>query len=64
MESGRAFRGKMFIDASYEGDLLAAAGVSYTVGREANAAYGETLNGVQTANAVYHQFTLPVDRLS
>ena len=31
----------MFIDATYEGDLLAAAGVSYTVGREANAQYGE-----------------------
>ena len=60
MESGRLFRGKMFIDASYEGDLLALAGVSYHVGREANAQYGETLNGVQTANAVYHQFNNPV----
>jgi hypothetical protein len=37
----------MFIDATYEGDLMAAAGVSYTVTREANAKYGETLNGVQ-----------------
>src|SRR5690606_20443907 len=37
MESGREFQGKMFIDATYEGDLMAAAGVSYTVGREANA---------------------------
>jgi len=60
MESGREFQGGMFIDASYEGDLLALAGVSYTVGREANAAYDETLNGVRTANAVYHQFALPV----
>ena len=41
----------MFIDATYEGDLMAAAGVTYHVGREANAEYGETLNGVQTANA-------------
>src|SRR5688572_13161932 len=40
--------GKMFIDATYEGDLLAAAGVDYHVGREANSAYGEEHNGVQT----------------
>lgn len=61
MESGRVFAGRMFIDATYEGDLMAKAGVSYHVGREANAVYGETLNGVQTTNAVYHQFTRPVD---
>lgn len=47
MESGDTYYGKMFIDASYEGDLLAAAGVSYTTGREANSQYGENLNGVQ-----------------
>ncbi len=46
-ESGRTYRGKIFIDASYEGDLMAKAGVSYHVGREANAEYGETLNGVR-----------------
>jgi len=46
--SGQVFRGKMFIDATYEGDLMAAAGVSYQVGREANSAYGEKWNGVQT----------------
>ncbi|NLP10879.1 FAD-dependent oxidoreductase [bacterium] len=61
MESGKRFEAAMFIDASYEGDLMAAAGVSYTVGREANAQYGETLNGVQTAQAKYHQFIFPVD---
>ena len=61
MESGRVFRGKMFIDATYEGDLMAAAKVGYTVGREANAQYGETLNGVQTAQAKYHQFADGVD---
>ncbi|MDD2456417.1 MAG: FAD-dependent oxidoreductase, partial [Kiritimatiellae bacterium] len=61
MESGRVFRGKVFIDATYEGDLMAAAKVSYTVGREANALYGETLNGVQTAQAKYHQFAAGVD---
>ena len=60
-ESGRVFTGKMFIDCTYEGDLMAAAGVSYTVGREANAQYGETLNGVQTKQAKYHQFVDGVD---
>jgi hypothetical protein len=61
MESGEVYAGKMFIDASYEGDLLAVAGVSYHVGREANSVYGETLNGVQTRNARYHQFVPGVD---
>ena len=51
MESGQVYQGKMFIDATYEGDLMAAAGVSYTVGRESNDQYGETLNGIQ-ANKV------------
>ena len=46
--SGRTYRGRMFIDATYEGDLMAAAGVRYHVGREARATYGETWNGVQT----------------
>jgi FAD dependent oxidoreductase len=46
--SGRTYAGRMFIDATYEGDLLAAAGVSYHVGREAQATYGEKWNGVQT----------------
>ena len=46
--AGKVFRGKMFVDATYEGDLMAAAGVSYAVGREANGVYGETINGVQT----------------
>ncbi len=46
--SGKTFEGKQFIDATYEGDLMAAAGVSYHVGREANETYGEKWNGVQT----------------
>jgi len=50
--SGKTFRGKMFIDATYEGDLMAAAGVSYSVGREGSDVYGEEWNGVQTG--VYH----------
>lgn len=46
--NGITFKGKVFIDATYEGDLMAAAGVSYTVGREANSVYGEKWNGIQT----------------
>lgn len=61
MESGRTFHGKIFFDATYEGDLMAAAGVSYTLGREADAQYGETLNGVQTRQARYHNFVDGVD---
>lgn len=44
---GRTIAGRMFVDATYEGDLMAAAGVSHHVGREANSVYGETWNGVQ-----------------
>ena len=54
--SGKCFRGCMFVDATYEGDLMAAAGVSYTVGREANSVYGETISGVERALAKEHQF--------
>lgn len=62
MESGELYRGRMFIDATYEGDLMAAAGVSYTVGRESNSTYGETLNGVQTKrNVKNHRFIVNVD---
>jgi hypothetical protein len=45
---GRTFAARMFIDATYEGDLMAAAGVDYHVGREAMATYGEQWAGVQT----------------
>lgn len=45
--SGETFRGKVFIDATYEGDLMASAGVKYTVGRESGNVYNETWNGVQ-----------------
>jgi hypothetical protein len=47
MLSGKRYAGRAFIDATYEGDLMAAAGISYHVGREANAVYGEQTNGVQ-----------------
>ena len=61
MLSGETYAGKVFIDATYEGDLMALAGVSYTVGRESNSKYNETLNGVQTVKAIYHQFPGFVD---
>jgi hypothetical protein len=46
--SGKTYTGKMFLDATYEGDLMAAAGIDYHVGRESRAQYSEELNGVQT----------------
>ncbi len=60
MLDGTAYRSRVYIDATYEGDLMAAAGVSYAVGREPNSQYGETLNGVQARNAVSHQFDYDV----
>jgi hypothetical protein len=50
--SGKVFKGKIFIDATFEGDLMASAGVSYHTGREANLVYNETWNGVQ--KGVFH----------
>ncbi len=58
-EDGTTYVGKMFIDATYEGDLLAAAGVDYFVGREANEVYDETYNGVQLLDG--HQFPDNID---
>lgn len=52
MLSGKTFKADVFMDATYEGDLMAAAGVSYHVGREANSVYNETWNGVQKGH--YH----------
>ena len=60
-EDGREFQAEVFIDASYEGDLMAHAGVSYTVGREANAQYGETADGIETRLAKRHNFPTGVD---
>ncbi len=50
--SGKVFKGKIFADATYEGDLMASAGISFTVGREDNGLYNETWNGVQAG--VHH----------
>lgn len=53
MLSGEQFKGAIFIDATYEGDLMAAAGVKYTVGRESNSIYREEWNGNQP-NVFHH----------
>jgi hypothetical protein len=60
-EGGATFAGLAFIDATYEGDLMAAAGVSYAVGREANSQYGETLNGIQVSRATKNQLPAGID---
>jgi hypothetical protein len=60
--SGNSYQGKMFVDATYEGDLLAAAGVDFHVGREANSVYGETWNGIQVGVLHHsHWFAKPID---
>jgi len=60
--SGKTFIGKIFIDATYEGDLMASAGVSYHVGREATSQYQEQWNGVQTGVLHHgHHFKTNID---
>jgi hypothetical protein len=54
-----SIQARIFLDCSYEGDLMAMAGVSYTVGRESNELYGETYNGVQLLDE--HQFPDGID---
>lgn len=62
MLSGNEYRGKMFIDATYEGDLMAGARVDFHVGREANSVYDETWNGIQTGVLHHgHWFKKPID---
>jgi hypothetical protein len=58
-KTNQIVRAKMFIDCTYEGDLMAKAGVSYTTGREANSQYNETYNGVQVRDK--HQFLDGID---
>jgi hypothetical protein len=60
MSDGTIYRARMFIDATYEGDLMAKAGVKYAVGREGNSQYDETLNGIR-ARTPFHQFDVFVD---
>jgi len=60
--SGNIYKAKQFIDATYEGDLLAEAGVSFIIGRESNRAYGEKWNGVQTGTFHHsHYFKHKID---
>jgi len=59
MENGARFTGHVFADATYEGDLMAQAGVSYTWGREGTDEYGESLAGVRDRTPK-HQFTVKV----
>ncbi|MBL8210546.1 MAG: FAD-dependent oxidoreductase [Bryobacterales bacterium] len=59
MENGAQFRAKVFADASYEGDLMAQAGVSYTWGREGIDQFGESLAGVRTDTPL-HQFVVKI----
>lgn len=59
MENGAQFRGAVFADCTYEGDLMAQAKVSYTWGRESVAQYGESLAGVRERTP-YHQFDVDV----
>lgn len=61
LTTGVTIVGAVFLDCTYEGDLMALAGVSYTVGREANSLYDETLNGVQTKLATKHQLMPGID---
>lgn len=61
MEDGLTVRAKVFIDCTYEGDLMAMAGVSYAVGREANSVYGETYNGIRPIGKGGHNFPVDID---
>jgi len=61
VEDGRVFHGRMFIDATYEGDLMAKAGVSYAVGREPSSQYGEKLNGLQVRQSRNNQLPPGID---
>ncbi len=58
-QADQTIKASMFIDCSYEGDLMAKSGVSYIVGREANSVYNETYNGVQLMDK--HQFPDGID---
>ncbi len=60
LENGKSFKGRIFADASYEGDLMAQAGVAYTFGREGSKEFGESLAGVRERTPK-HQFIVPVN---
>lgn len=60
MEDGTSYKGKVFLDCTYEGDLLARAGISYHIGREANSTYKEIYNGIQFGGQ-HHKFETWID---
>jgi len=70
--SGKVFKGKIFVDATYEGDLMALANIDFHVGREANSVYGEEWNGIQVGvlhhghhmNADIDPYVIPGDPAS
>ena len=59
MENGARFTGRIFADTSYEGDLMAQAGIRYAVGRESTSQYNESLAGVR-AHTASHQFAVDI----
>jgi hypothetical protein len=58
-EDGTVYRARLFADCSYEGDLMAQAGITFTWGRESSAQYGESLAGVRERTP-FHQFLVPI----
>ncbi|KAH7176432.1 FAD dependent oxidoreductase-domain-containing protein [Dactylonectria macrodidyma] len=60
LENGKLISGKVFVEASYEGDLLAAAGITWTRGREASSVYSESLAGVR-GETLYRQIDADID---
>lgn len=61
--SGDTYEGKIFVDATYEGDLMAASGVHYVIGRESNETYHETWNGIQ-AGVFHHKHNFDDRKIS
>ncbi|VAW24585.1 Probable xanthan lyase [hydrothermal vent metagenome] len=61
MENGLEVRAKQYIDCTYEGDLMAKSGVSFTTGRESNKTYGETYNGIRTPGKGGHNWPVNID---
>jgi FAD dependent oxidoreductase len=59
MEDGSSFTAKIFMDTTYEGDLMAQTGITFTFGRESSQQYGESLGGVREKTPL-HQFLVNV----
>jgi hypothetical protein len=59
VENGDVFTAQIFVDSSYEGDLMAQSGVTWTYGRESSTQYGESLAGVRDRTP-FHQFLVDI----